>query len=200
MSAERFFCLRSALLDFNFWIIKKHFTFIIQSLYLSNDQITIMAKSVKKTAKKTAKKTVKKVSKKAPKKVAKKATKKAAVKTPVKKTGKKFLIIYHAPFEAMAQMANVPPEQQAAGMALWEAWIDRVGDSLVDVGTPLINGKSLGAAGSSSPSKKEVSGYSLVVAKNFDEAMRLLQNHPHLSGWHPDATIEIHETMLLPGM
>jgi hypothetical protein len=159
-----------------------------------------MAKSVKKAAKKTAKKAVKKVAKKAAKKIAKKPLKKAALKAPVKRTGKKFLIIYHAPFEAMAQMANVPPEQQAAGMALWQAWIDRVGDSLVDVGAPLINGKSLRASGSSSPSNKEVSGYSLVVAKNFDEVMSLLQNHPHLSGWHPDATIEIHETILLPGM
>jgi len=159
-----------------------------------------MAKSVKKAAKKT----VKKVAKKAPKKVAKKpikrAAKKAAAKPQVKKTGKKFLIIYHAPFEAMAQMANVPPEQQAAGMALWQAWIERVGNNLIDVGAPLINGKSLRASGSSSPSDKEVSGYSLVVGKNLDEVMSLLENHPHLSGWHPDATIEIHETILLPGM
>jgi hypothetical protein len=155
-----------------------------------------MAKTIEKAAKKTAKKVVKKVAKK----VAKKPIKKAAPKAPVKKAGKKFLIIYHAPFEAMAQMANVPPEQQAAGMALWQAWIDRVSDNLIDVGAPLINGKSLRASGSSSPSDKEVSGYSLVVADNFDEAMRLLQNHPHLSGWHPDATIEIHETILLPGM
>lgn len=159
-----------------------------------------MAKTVKKAAKKSAKKVVKKPVKKAEKKVAKKAIKKAAAKAPVKKAGKKFLIVYHAPFEAMAQMANIPPEQQAAGMALWQKWIDRVGDSLLDVGAPLINGKNLRANGSSSPSNKEVSGYSLLVAKNFDGVMKLLQNHPHLSGWHPEATIEIHETMLLPGM
>ncbi|HLK27995.1 MAG TPA: hypothetical protein VKT28_05400 [Puia sp.] len=163
-----------------------------------------MAKSAKKAVKKTAKKTAKKVAKKAPKKVAKKTVKKAAKKSapkaPAKKRGKKFLIIYHAPFEAMAQMASIPPEQQAAGMALWQAWIDRIGDSLVDVGAPLINGKSLRASGSSSPSEKEVSGYSLIIAENLDEVMNLLESHPHLSGWHPEATIEIHETMLLPGM
>jgi hypothetical protein len=50
--------------------------------------------------------------------------------------------------------------------------------------------------GSSSPSNKEVSGYSLVAAKNLDEVMSLLENHPHLSGWHTEATIEIHETIL----
>jgi len=162
--------------------------------------LTIVAKTIKKVAKETAKKAVKKVAKKAAKKIAKKSIKKAAAKAPAKRTGKKFLIIYHAPFEAMAQMANISPEQQATGMALWQAWIDRVSDNLVDVGAPLINGKSLRPSDSSSPSDKEVSGYSLVVAKNFDEVMSLLQNHPHLSGWHPEATIEIHETILLPGM
>jgi hypothetical protein len=30
--------------------------------------------------------------------------------------------------------------------------------------------------------------------------MDLLEGHPHISGWHPEATIEIHETMDLPGM
>jgi hypothetical protein len=163
-----------------------------------------MAKSVKKTVKKAAKKTVKKAAKKAPKKIAKKAAKKVAKKvapkSPAKKAGKKFLIIYHAPFEAMAKMANIPAEQQAAGMALWQAWIDKVSDNLLDVGSPLMNGKSLRASGSSSPSEKEVSGYSLIVADDFDEVMDLLESHPHLSGWHPEATIEIHETMLLPGM
>jgi len=159
-----------------------------------------MAKSVKKTAKKAVKKVPKKAVKKQAKKAAKKVAKKSAAKAPAKKTGKKFLVVYHVPLEAMAQMANLTPEQQAAGMALWQRWIERVGDSLVDVGTPLINGKSLRANGSSSASTKEVSGYSLVVAKNLDEALSLLENHPHLSGWHPEATIEIHEAMILPGM
>jgi hypothetical protein len=40
----------------------------------------------------------------------------------------------------------------------------------------------------------------LVLAKYIDAVMRLLENHPDFPGWHPDATIEIHETMLLPGM
>jgi len=163
-----------------------------------------MAKPVKKAAKKAVKKAIKKapqkVAKKVTKKAVKKVAKKAVPKAPVKKAGKKFLIIYHAPFEAMAQMANVPVEQQAAGMALWQAWIKRMGNKLVDIGAPLINGKSVRAGGSSSPSKKEVSGYSLVEAANLDEVMGFLEGHPHLSGWHPEATVEIHETVLLPGM
>jgi len=162
-----------------------------------------MAKSVKKAAKKAVKKAVKKapkkVAKKAVKKVAKKVSKKPAPK-PVKKSGKKFLIIYHAPIEAIAQTMNVTPEQQAEGMALWLAWAKRAGKNITDLGAPLINGKRLNAKGQSTPSTKEVSGYSLMEAEDWEELMGLLDGHPHISGWHPEATIEIHETMLLPGM
>jgi len=100
----------------------------------------------------------------------------------------------------MAQTGNATPEQQAAGMALWKAWAEKAGSRLADLGAPLVNGKSLNPKGSSAPSTKEVSGYSLLDAADWEEVMDLLEGHPHISGWHPDATIEIHETMLIPGM
>jgi len=159
-----------------------------------------MAKQVKKAAKKTTKKEVKKPVKKAAKKSAKKsAPKKAARPSPAQK-GRRFLIIYHAPIETMDQTANMTPEQQAQGMAMWNAWAKRVGSKLHDLGAPLINGKRLRANGSTSPSTKDVAGYSLLQAEDWDDVMDLLEGHPHISGWHPEATIEIHETMLLPGM
>jgi hypothetical protein len=158
-----------------------------------------MAKSTKKAAKKTDKKAVKKAAKKITKKVAKKAAKKQAKKSAAS-TGKRFLIIYHVPIEAMEQTTNVSPEDQAAGMALWQAWAERCGLNLIDLGAPLMNGKSVNAKGDTSPSKKEVAGYSLLQAEDWDEVMDLLEGHPHISGWHPEATIEVHETMIMPGM
>ena len=158
-----------------------------------------MAKSAKKTSKKPAKKAAKKAVKKAPKKVAKKAAKKQ-VKKAAPLSGKKFLIIYHAPMDAMAQTANVSPEEQEAGMAQWRAWAERVGRKLLDLGAPLINGQRLNSRGSTMPSTKEVAGYSLLQAEDWEDVMNLLEGHPHISGWHPEATIEVHETMLLPGM
>ncbi|HLX90708.1 MAG TPA: hypothetical protein VKR32_03440 [Puia sp.] len=161
-----------------------------------------MAKSGKKASKKPSKKDSKKSTKKAEKKAEKKAVKKAAKKAaPTKKpASKKFLVIYHAPFDAMARMSDDTPEQRAAGMAMWRAWADRVGKKLTDLGAPLMNGKRIGTDGKQSPSSKEVAGYSLLQAEDLAEALGLLEGHPHISGWHPDATIEIHETMLLPGM
>ena len=159
--------------------------------------------SPKKAAKKVVKKAAKKVVKKAVKKVMKKAVKKAAGKPapkPVQRSGKRFLVIYHAPMDAMAQTANNTPEQLEAGMAMWNAWAERLGSRLIDLGAPLGGGKSLTAEGSLTPSTKDVAGYSFLEAENWEELMDLLTGHPHLSGWHPEATIEVHETMLMPEM
>ena len=159
-----------------------------------------VAKSAKKATKAPVKKTAaKKTVKAAPKKAARKTVQRsspAAAKT----TGKTFLIIYHAPIDATSQTANMSPEEQAAGMALWQAWAERVGSKLLDMGAPLINGKRLGAEAEPTPSTRDVAGYSLLSAEDWDEVMSLLEGHPHISGWHPEATIEIHETMELPGM
>lgn len=163
-------------------------------------------KSVAKTARRATKAPVKKaavkkatVKKSAQKKAAKKTAKRSAPAA-AKPSGKTFLVIYHAPIDAMAQTANMSPEQQAAGMALWQAWAERVGSKLLDMGAPLMNGKRLGAQGEPTQSNRDVAGYSLLSADDWDEVLSLLEGHPHISGWHPEATIEIHETMALPGM
>ncbi len=154
-----------------------------------------MAKKTKKAAGKTAKKSVSKAAKKPAKKAAPKKAKKAQMKT-----GKRFLIIYHAPTDAMAQTSNSSPEEMAEGMAMWKAWAKRVGKKLTDLGAPLVNGKRLHPNGSSMPSNRDVAGYSLLEAEDWEDVVAMLSGHPHISGWHPEATIEIHETMLLPGM
>ena len=161
-----------------------------------------MAKAIKKAAKKAAGKPAKKAAKKASKKLVPKGAKKAAPKKTraSKKSGKRFLIIYHAPIDAMTQTANSSPEDMAKGMALWKAWAKRAGSQLTDLGAPLVNGKRLHSNGSSAPSSRDVTGYSLLDAEDWDEVVDLLSGHPHISGWHPEATIEVHETMLIPGM
>jgi hypothetical protein len=169
---------------------------------------SVSKRSAKKAVAKTAKKATKVPVKKAAAKKTAKATPKKAVKKAVQRSspataktvGKTFLIIYHAPIDATAQTANMSPEQQAAGMALWQAWAERVGSKLLDMGAPLINGKRLAAQAEPTPSTRDVAGYSLLSADNWDDIMSLLEGHPHISGWHPEATIEIHETMVIPGM
>ena len=112
---------------------------------------------------------------------------------------KKFIVIYHAPVDAMAQTGNSSPEDQAKGMQLWMDWAQKCGSNLVDLGSPLMNGQQLNPDGTSKASSKNVAGYSILQAENMEEAKALLKGHPHL-GWNAGCTIEIHETMPIPGM
>lgn len=156
-------------------------------------------KVVKRVAKRTIRKAAKKPVKKAVKKVAKKVAKKI-IQKPIPLSGKRFLVIYHAPIEAMAQMEGASPEEQAAGMVQWMDWANKVGERLLDMGAPLMNGKRINWLGDQEPSTKDVTGYSVILAEDLDHVLRLLESNPHISGWHPDATVEVHETVLLPGM
>jgi hypothetical protein len=112
---------------------------------------------------------------------------------------KKFIVIYHAPMDAIIQMADSSEEDQAKGMEAWMEWAQKCGDKLVDLGSPLMNGQALSPGGGSSPSEKGVTGYSVLQAESMDAAKKLLQSHPHL-GWNAACSIELHETMPLPGM
>ena len=112
---------------------------------------------------------------------------------------KRYMVIYHAPADAMAQSANATEEEMKAGMEPWMAWAAKCGDQLIDMGTPLAGGQKLHSDGSSQASEKEVCGYSVLEANDMDEAKSLLQGHPHLA-WTEGCEIEIHESMSLPGM
>ena len=96
------------------------------------------------------------------------------------------------------ETANLTPEQQAKGMEAWMTWAQKCGDKLVDLGAPLANGQALTPKGSSA-STKQVAGYSVLQANSMEEAKSLLQGHPHLA-WNAACSIEVHETMPLPGM
>ena len=111
---------------------------------------------------------------------------------------KKFIVVYHAPQSATQQMAQASPEEMQKGMAPWMAWAEKCGDGLVDMGSPLANGQKVTEAGTT-PSDKNVVGYSVLQAETMAQAVAMLKDHPHL-GWADGCEIEVHETMPLPGM
>ncbi len=112
---------------------------------------------------------------------------------------KKFIVLYHAPDDAMGQTTNSTPEEQAKGMEAWMQWAQKCGDKLVDLGSPLMNGQQINPDGKSKNSTKNVAGYSILKAENIEAAKGLLKGHPHLA-WNAACTIEVHEMMPLPGM
>ena len=113
---------------------------------------------------------------------------------------KKFLVLYKAPLDAMAQTANVTPEQQAKGMEAWMIWAKKCGSKLVDMGSPLVNAHQISPGDKIEISNNHIAGYSILEAENMDGALALLKGHPHIGGWNADAIIEVHESMPIPGM
>ena len=110
---------------------------------------------------------------------------------------KKYLVVYYAPASASETMKNVTPEEMQAGMEPWYAWARSCGESLADLGTPLANGQVMSKAGSS-PSDRNIAGYSMLQAADTAAVLALLPGHPHL-GWAEGCEIEVHECMPLPG-
>ena len=96
----------------------------------------------------------------------------------------------------MEQMKDATAEEMKKGMEPWMAWAAKCGGALVDWGSPLSGGQKLSKSGSS-PSDKNVVGYSILQAEDMQGAKALLKGHPHL-GWADGCEIEVHESMPLP--
>ena len=96
-----------------------------------------------------------------------------------------------APVSAEAQM-NVSPEEMKKGMEPWLAWFKKCGKAIVDNGNPLGNGMHF-TKKSSSKGTTEVTGYSIVHAKDMDAMKAILVDHPHFM--LPKASIEVLEIM-----
>lgn len=93
---------------------------------------------------------------------------------------KKFILFYQGP----APSADASHDQ-------WPAWFRKVGDKLVDMGSPLQNGLVLHHDGSASDSGTDFNGYSIIQAENIDEALNLTKDHPILTSG--EYSVEIFE-------
>jgi hypothetical protein len=103
----------------------------------------------------------------------------------------KYMILYVAPVSAEAQM-NVSPEEMKKGMEPWLAWQKKNKKAVVDMGAPLGKAQCFDKKGSAK-SNTQVTGYSIVEAKDMDAVNKIIANHPHLM--MPKASIEILEIM-----
>ena len=111
---------------------------------------------------------------------------------------KKFIVLYHASETAAEKMASASPEEMKKGMEQWMDWAGRCGSGLVEMGTPLGNGRKV-TKEALAPSEKGVVGYSVLQTESMDEAVRMLKEHPHFD-WTVGCEIEVHESLPMPGM
>ena len=87
------------------------------------------------------------------------------------------------------QMPN--PQDRAAHMAKWKAWVDGLGSAMVNPGTPLGQGKLVSSDCVSERGPNALTGFSIVLADNMDAALEIAQCCPFLE----IGTIEVAEAM-----
>jgi hypothetical protein len=97
---------------------------------------------------------------------------------------KKFIIFYKG--------LPTPPD---ASHEKWPEWFSKVGDQLVDRGSPIQNGLLLHKDGSTSDSAANFNGYSIIQEENLDEALRLIIDHPFLTLGTEEFAIEVFELL-----
>ena len=100
----------------------------------------------------------------------------------------KYMVFSNTTSAMRAQMADIPPDQAAAGMQEWMSWGERVGDKLVDMGSPLVN---------EGDADVQVSGYSVIDADSQEQLDGLLEGHPHSAAGGTNSTQKFME---IPGM
>ena len=105
---------------------------------------------------------------------------------------KKFMLTYHNTAESLAQWSNATPEQKAEGMKPWVAWKAKWENNILDFGAPVGGGQTVGSNGNTSPSAREITGYSVIQADSREAAILMLADHPHHHGGS-GASIELHE-------
>ena len=85
------------------------------------------------------------------------------------------------------------PEEGAKHMAKWKAWVDGLGDAVVNPGTPLGKSKTVSSAGvSDDGGSNPMSGFSIVTADSMDAALEMAKKCPFLEF---GGTLEVAEVM-----
>ena len=104
----------------------------------------------------------------------------------------KFIYLYRGP---ATPMSDRTPEQDAERKVAFGAWMEKVGEALVDVGSPFGTSASIrddGAEGTAG----DLIGYTIVEADDLAAAKALTDGLPFLSKSDGECAVEIFE--LLP--
>jgi hypothetical protein len=76
---------------------------------------------------------------------------------------------------------NGPPTAPDASHEGWPEWFERLGDKLVDRGSPMTAGFVVRGDGTTSDAAPSVNGYGVIRAEDRDAVRGLLASHPFLA-------------------
>ena len=87
------------------------------------------------------------------------------------------------------------PEEGAAEMAKWKAWLEGVGEDAVDPGNPVGMSKTVSADGvADNGGSNPTSGYSIIRADDMDAALAVAKECPIVSG---GGSVEVAEIIVI---
>lgn len=99
-----------------------------------------------------------------------------------------FILAYHGGSKPKT------PQEGAAGMAKWKAWLGNLGDAVVNPGTPMGPSKIVGPDGVTDGSgPNALTGYTIVRAQDMDAALEIARACPFLD--MESATLEVAQLM-----
>lgn len=105
-----------------------------------------------------------------------------------------FMMVYKGDATDMSAMT---PEEGQAVMAKWGVWMQKVGASLTDIGSPFGPGSSVVDDGTTGTAAS-LTGFSVVDAPSMEAAQQLADGHPYLSEGKGDYAIDIYELLPVP--
>ena len=106
----------------------------------------------------------------------------------------KYLVLNRSKVSAAEQMEGASPEEAQAGMEAWMQWAGKVGDAMVDMGSPLQTVATVGGPNDG----PYISGFSVLQADSAEAAKARVDDHPHLTS-PGDPSIEVLEFLPVPG-
>jgi len=82
-------------------------------------------------------------------------------------------------------------------MGAWQAWHEKAGDGVLDLGAALDKSTTV-TRDSSASGRTTVTGYSFLQAESIEEAAALMKGHPHF--FMPGGSAQILECIPMPGL
>ena len=99
----------------------------------------------------------------------------------------KFILAYHGGPSSMT------PEEGQQHMANWKAWMDGLGDAVVDRGVPVGKSKTVSKDGvTDDGGSNPLSGITIIQAEDMDAALAMVTGSPHVT---MGGTIEVAPAM-----
>ena len=95
---------------------------------------------------------------------------------------KKYMLLYRGP----ATPAGASHEK-------WPVWFNKVGENLVDIGSPINDRFVLHSDGSKDDSATNFNGYSIIQANNIKAVKSLVKDYPFLALGNGEYSVEIFE-------